>query len=51
MKEENEIKNWEEYETEEISIEALTEIQGGLDDEETGMSRPCGLGCILGAGY
>ena len=50
MKEENVKKSWEEYETEEINVEDLTEIQGGLEDDENETVKNCGLGCFLGAG-
>jgi len=38
-------------ETVELNIDDLTEIQGGVEDEGTGESHPCGLGCFLGAWY
>ena len=49
MKEEGK-KNWEDDETDEMNIEDITEIQGGIDDDEAAAARSCGLGCILGAG-
>ena len=50
MKEENEEEYWEEDETIDLNLEDITEIQGGLENDEPSMSRSCGLGCILGAG-
>jgi len=47
MKEEKIEKYWEEDETVEMNIEDLTEIQGGIDDNETGTSGTCGLGCFI----
>ena len=49
MTEKNEIDNYGEDETEDLSIEELTDIQGGL--EENFRKGDCGLGCFLGAGY
>ena len=41
--------NFEEDESEELNIEDLTDVQGGLED---GLGRSdCGLGCFIGAGY
>lgn len=50
MKNEKVEKKWEDDETEELDIEDITGIQGGIDDEETVRKGSCGLGCILGAG-
>ena len=49
MNEEKEIKNWGEDESEELNIEDLTDVQGGIEED---FSREnCGLGCFIGAGY
>ena len=45
MKEEKEKSQWEEDETEELIIEDLTEIQGGIEDDP--YVKPCGLGCFV----
>ena len=50
MKDERVEKYWEEDETIELDIEDITEIQGGINDNEINVLRSCGLGCILGAG-
>ena len=50
MKDEKAEKYWEEDETVELDIEDITEIQGGINDDEISASRSCGLGCILGTG-
>ena len=49
MKQDDEIREFDDEETEELNIEDLTEVQGGIED----MIRrgDCGLGCFLGAGY
>jgi len=49
MKEEIEKKYLEEDEIDEL--ENLTEIQGGIEDDETVAPKFCGLGCFIGAGY
>lgn len=33
-----------------MNIEDLTEIQGGIEDDEAIQSRSCGLGCFIGSG-
>ena len=49
MNEEKEMKNFEEDETDELSIEEITEVQGGIEGV---LSKDnCGLGCFLGTGY
>ena len=50
MRKENEMKSFDDDETDEMYIEDLTEIQGGLEDDEAGIARKCGLGCFLGEG-
>ena len=52
MKKEEKIKqNWEDDESSELDIEALTEIQGGIEDETKEVpTGPCGLGCFQGSG-
>ena len=49
MKEENEMNNYDEDDTVEFSIEELTDVQGGI--EENFRKGDCGLGCFIGAGY
>jgi len=49
MNEEKEIKNGDENEFDDIDIEELTKIQGGV--EEKRKNEGCGLGCYQGAGY
>ena len=49
MNEEKEMRIYEENESEELKIEDLTDVQGGIEE---GFSRGnCGLGCFIGAGY
>lgn len=48
MKEDEERDNWEEDETDELIIEDLTEIQGGIG---IGTSGTCDLGCFVGEGF
>ena len=49
MKEEKEVRNFEEDESVELNVEDLTDVQGGIED---GLGRSdCGLGCFIGAGY
>ena len=51
MNEEREMKNYEEEETVELDIEELTDVQGGIDDDDISKNERCGLGCFIGAGY
>ena len=49
MKDEKEMRIYEEDESEELNIEDLTDVQGGIEE---GLSKgDCGLGCFIGAGY
>lgn len=48
MNNENEKKRFFDDETEELNIEHLTDVQGGLDDFV--VEPGCGLGCYLGSG-
>ena len=50
MKTEKEKKIFEDDETAELDIESLTEIQGGIEDDEKLSRDDCGLGCYLGSG-
>ena len=50
MKEEKVKLYLEEDESDEFIIDELTEIHGGIEDDEISMSMSCGLGCFLGAG-
>jgi len=43
-------KNFRNDETEELDIESLTEIQGGIEDLEKPSRDDCGLGCFVGSG-
>lgn len=49
MNEKEEMKNFEENETEELDVENLTEVKGGV--EEVFRKGECGLGCFIGTGY
>jgi hypothetical protein len=49
MNEEREMNIFEEDEIIDFSIEELTDIQGGVEDDFA--KGECGLGCFLGAGY
>ena len=49
MNEEREMKNFDEDETVEFDLEALTEVQGGI--EGVFGKGDCGLGCFIGSGY
>jgi hypothetical protein len=48
-KEKKQDENFEK-ETSELSIEELTDVQGGIEDTEGDEKTACGLGCFLGAG-
>ena len=50
MKEEKNEKKLEVNESDEMNIEDITEIQGGVEEEDGSGAKSCGLGCILGAG-
>lgn len=50
MKEEEIKKYSDEDEAVELNIEDLTEIQGGIENDETREPKSCGLGCFIGAG-
>ena len=50
MKTEKETKIFEDNETVELDIESLTEIQGGIENDERRSSDDCGLGCYVGSG-
>ena len=40
----------EEDETVELNIEDLTEIQGGIENDDKSSKENCGLGCFIGSG-
>jgi len=48
MKEET--KTFEDDETAELDVEVLTEIQGGIENDEKPSRDDCGLGCFVGSG-
>ena len=50
MKKRKEKKNYENGETDQLDIEVLTEIQGGVEDEAKRSKEDCGLGCFVGSG-
>ena len=50
MKEEKEKNYLEEDEITDLNIEDLTEIQGGIEDDDITNSKSCSLGCFIGAG-
>jgi hypothetical protein len=50
MKTERETKIYEDDEITELDIEGLTEILGGIEDEEQRSKENCGLGCFVGSG-
>ena len=50
MKTEQENEIFEDNETAELDIESLTEIQGGIEDDEKRSRDNCGLGCYIGSG-
>ncbi|WP_352422469.1 hypothetical protein [Proteiniphilum sp.] len=49
MKEKDEEENMEE-DTSELNIEELTDIQGGIEDDDKTITPTCGLGCFQGSG-
>jgi hypothetical protein len=51
MDEEKDKKNYGNDEGEELDIEEITDIQGGLDDDNIFQREQCGLGCFIGTGY
>ena len=50
MKTKKEKKNYEDNDITELDIESLTEIQGGIEDEDHRSKENCGLGCFVGSG-
>ena len=50
MKDEKEKKKFDDDETTELDIEVLTEIQGGIEDDDKPIRDDCGLGCFVGSG-
>ena len=50
MRTEQETKIFEDNETAELDIESLTEIQGGIEEDENQSREDCGLGCYVGSG-
>ena len=50
MKKRKEKKNYENDETDQLDIEVLTEIQGGIENNEKRSREDCGLGCFVGSG-
>jgi len=50
MKREKEKKNVQEDETVELNIEDLTEIRGGIEEDDNKSDDSCGLGCYIGSG-
>ncbi len=50
MKEDEAKKSWEEDDEIDMNIEDLTEIQGGIEDNEIITPRSCGLGCFIRVG-
>lgn len=53
MKEKDEKENLEENleeNTSELNIEELTDIQGGIEDDDKSIPPTCGLGCFQGSG-
>ena len=49
MNEKKEKKCFKKDEDVELSIEEITEVQGGIEKDETD-DKSCGLGCFIGAG-
>ena len=49
MNEEKKMRISEENESEELNIEDLTDVQGGIEDDFS--KENCGLGCFLNADY
>jgi hypothetical protein len=50
-KEENQKKNSEEEISEQLNIEELMDVQGGIeDDSDDDRKGSCGLGCYIGTG-
>lgn len=49
MKEEKKEENLEE-DISELNIEELTDIQGGVEDDDKTITPTCGLGCFQGSG-
>jgi hypothetical protein len=50
MKELQENRCFDDDETVELDIEDLTDIIGGVEDDEVIEPIPCGLGCFIGIG-
>ena len=50
MKKRKEKKNFENDEADELNVETLTEIQGGVESEKDKSKEDCGLGCFVGSG-
>lgn len=50
MKEKDEEENMEK-DTSELNIEELTDIQGGIEDDDKTIAPTCGLGCFQGSVY
>ncbi|MCE5179357.1 MAG: hypothetical protein LLF81_09475 [Porphyromonadaceae bacterium] len=48
MKEKDEEENLEE-DISELNIEELTDIQGGVEDDDKTITPTCGLGCFQGS--
>ena len=50
MKKREEKRNFRNDEADELDIEVLTEIQGGVKNEAEKSKDDCGLGCFVGSG-
>ena len=50
MKKRKKKENFRNEEIDELDFEVLTEIQGGIENNEKQLKDDCGLGCFVGSG-